>query len=79
MPKLVRASKTQDKARLVLVESTKYNPIVTDPATSKLKTVVEQLEMSKKPLKPTNLKRIWLLIDARKVVTKNWSEYKPIL
>lgn len=43
MPKLVRASKMQDKAKLVLVESTKYNPIVTDPATSKLKTTTTNL------------------------------------
>lgn len=63
----------------MLVESTKYNPIVTDPATSKLKTTPPLLEVSKKPLKLTNLKRISLPIYARKVVTKNWSEYKPIL
>jgi hypothetical protein len=38
IPKLVKASKMQDRTRLEIVELTKYNPKVTAPATSKLKT-----------------------------------------
>lgn len=40
IPKLVKASKMHDKARLEFVELTKYRPIVTDPATNKLKTEI---------------------------------------
>jgi hypothetical protein len=43
IPKLVKASKMQDRTRLEIVELTKYNPKVTAPATSKLKTAQKAL------------------------------------
>lgn len=85
IPKLVNASNIQDKARLELVESTKYRPMVTDPATSKLNTAKQRLinfrtlysnDIDNGILKnKTYPRKTWPPIDARKVATKNWLGY----
>lgn len=87
IPSEVRASNIQDNIRFSRELCTKYNPIVTAPATTKLNTVkkgirrlntVSHGEMCKIKNKEFYLKRILHPNGEHIKATKNWSEYMPI-